>query len=126
MRNYATNIWFEDLLKQLIDYTDEEKGKFDLVAAMFACEFHDEQLSNDHIIAKPANSYKMQDTGWFTNQYGFQEYGILPDRNDVKNKVKIIDYFDEKVKGGIVYFGIPLTAEDYINQKDYYKDNKNK
>jgi hypothetical protein len=123
LRSYATNIWFEDLLKQLIDYTDEEKGKFDLVAAMFACELHDEQLSNDHVIARPVNANKIQNIGWFINQAGYREFGVLPTK-EFEPTQKFIDYYDDRIKGGIVYRNIPLTPEDYINQKDYYKDLK--
>ena len=34
VEDYCHSIWFEEMLDQLISYTDENKGKFDIIAAM--------------------------------------------------------------------------------------------
>jgi DNA-dependent RNA polymerase auxiliary subunit epsilon len=44
VEDYCHNIWFLDMLNQLNLYTDENKGKFDLVAAMAMAEVGDEEL----------------------------------------------------------------------------------
>jgi len=38
-------MWFIDMLEQLLKYSDEKKGKFDIVAAMQMAEIADEELS---------------------------------------------------------------------------------
>jgi len=45
VEDYSQTIWFEEMLDELIKYTDENKGKFDLVAALGMCELADEELS---------------------------------------------------------------------------------
>jgi hypothetical protein len=44
IEDYCHNIWFLQFLEQLNLYTDENKGKFDIVAAMAMCEIADEEL----------------------------------------------------------------------------------
>jgi len=45
IEDYWENIWFIDMLEQLLKYSDENKGKFDIVAAMQMTEIADEEVS---------------------------------------------------------------------------------
>jgi len=45
VEDYCHNIWFIEMLNQLNKYTDENKGQFDLIAAMAMAEIADEELN---------------------------------------------------------------------------------
>jgi hypothetical protein len=59
------------MLEQLIRYTDENKGKFDIVAAMGMAELADEELSGivpTDVEDPLVNEWK--DIGYFRDEYG--------------------------------------------------------
>lgn len=86
VEDYSRNIWFLDLLDQLIKYTDENKGKFDMVAAMAMAEIGDEELSD--IVPKKAEpvSSTFQDIGYYKDENGYTRYGVIP--NQIQMSVK--------------------------------------
>jgi len=45
IEDYYSEMWFLEMLNQLLKYSDENKGKFDIVAAMQMAEIADEELS---------------------------------------------------------------------------------
>jgi hypothetical protein len=59
-------------------YTDENKGKFDMVAAMAMAEIGDEELSD--ITPKKAEpvSSTFQDIGYYKDENGYTHYGVIP------------------------------------------------
>ena len=78
IEDYCHNIWFLEFLEQLNLYTDENKGKFDIVAAMAMCEIADEEL-NDIIPKKQKNiSDEFQDIGYYKDERGYTRFGIIP------------------------------------------------
>jgi len=42
--DYCHNIWFEDMLDELVRYNDSNKTKFDIIASMGMTELADEEL----------------------------------------------------------------------------------
>ena len=79
---YCQNIWFPEFLDQLNRYTDENKGKFDIIAAMGMCELADEELTG--VIptdAEPEQNNEWQDIGWYIDEYGVKRWGIIPKQN---------------------------------------------
>jgi hypothetical protein len=44
IEDYCHNIWFEDMLDEVNRYTNENKRKFDIIAAMAMAELADEEL----------------------------------------------------------------------------------
>lgn len=78
VEDYCHNIWFIEFLNQLNLYTDENKGKFDIVASMQMCEIADEEL-NDVVPKeyKPV-SEGFQDIGYYKDEKGYTRYGIIP------------------------------------------------
>ena len=78
VEDYCHNIWFIEFLDQLNLYTDENKGKFDMVAACQMCEVADEEL-NDIIprTQKPV-SEGFQDIGYYKDENGYVKFGIIP------------------------------------------------
>lgn len=81
VEDYCHNIWFIELLNQLNKYTDENKGKFDLVAAMAMAEVGDEDLNG--IIPKVYKdiSKEFRDIGYYKDENGYTRYGIIPKDN---------------------------------------------
>lgn len=74
----SEQIWFPEMLEQLIRYTDENKGKFDIVAAMGMAELADEELSGivpTDVEDPLVNEWK--DIGYYRDEYGKMQYGII-------------------------------------------------
>ena len=78
VEDYCHNIWFIEFLEQLNLYTDENKGKFDIVASMQMCEIADEELND--IIPKEQKQYKdeFQDIGYYKDEKGYTRFGVIP------------------------------------------------
>ena len=89
IEDYYSEIWFLELLNQFLKYTDENKGKFDMVAACQMAEIADEELSE--IIPAPAKpvSEKFRDVGYYRDEKGIMRYGIIPKHteNQVKGEI---------------------------------------
>lgn len=78
VEDYCHNIWFPELLDQLNKYTDENKGKYDMVASMGMAEIADEELSGViPRINKPIVE-DFQDIGYYIDEYGRKQFGIIP------------------------------------------------
>lgn len=84
VEDYCHTIWFPEMLDQLNRYTDENKGKFDIIAAMGMCELADEELSG--IVPtqiEDENVSEWQDIGWYTDEKGYKKYGVIPKKDNV-------------------------------------------
>ena len=89
VEDYCHNIWFIEFLDQLNRYTDEKKGKFDIIAAMAMAELADEELGN--IVAtdvEPEEEQKSWDIGYYTDEKGIKRFGLIPTGNVHKLKVE--------------------------------------
>jgi hypothetical protein len=89
IEDYYSEIWFLELLNQLLKYSDENKGKFDMVAACQMAEIADEELSE--VIptqAKPV-SEKFKDIGYYRDEKGIMRYGVIPTQNKFEVKGEI-------------------------------------
>lgn len=71
-------IYFVHLLEQLINYSWEEKGNYDLVAAMGMCEV----LFTEYLDIKPMEQNSRQNTirpmSWYTDSTGKKVFGVRP------------------------------------------------
>lgn len=88
IEDYSHNIWFIDLLDQLMKYTDENKGKFDMVAAMAMAEVGDEELND--ILPKKVEviSKEFQDIGYYIDERGYRRFGVIPKVQQVEVKAR--------------------------------------
>lgn len=78
VENYSDTIWFPEMLEQLIRYNDENKGKFDIVAALGMTELADEELSG--IVPSPVENEttnEWQDIGYYRDERGILRYGVI-------------------------------------------------
>lgn len=94
VNDYCHLIWFEDLLDELNRYTDENKRKFDIVAAFSMALLADEELSEivPKQIEKEDNSW--QDVGYYTDEYGVKHYGIIPKTQNINISANIWTTYD--------------------------------
>ena len=76
--DYCHLIWFDEMLDEFNRYTDENKKKFDIVAAVAMALLADEELQG--IVPKVVEEVKdtWQDIGFYTDEYGRRRYGTLP------------------------------------------------
>lgn len=78
INDYCHLIWFDEMLDEFNRYTDENKKKFDIVAAVAMALLADEELQGT--VPKVVEEVKdtWQDIGFYTDQYGRRRYGTLP------------------------------------------------
>ena len=67
------------MLDQMLNYTYENKRKFDIIAAMIQCEIGDEDMSGLNPGTKIVQS-DWKDFGWYTDDRGYKQYGIIPSK----------------------------------------------
>lgn len=83
IQNFVSDYWFtidfEEMLDQLLNYTVENKRKFDIIASLGMCELGDEDMSGT-VVGK-VNTIKQQwkDIGWYRDENGSKKYGVIPD-----------------------------------------------
>jgi hypothetical protein len=66
------------MLNQLLKYSDETKGKYDIVAAMQMAEIADEEVSELVPVAVKEIKKEFQDIGYYKDEKGYTRYGIIP------------------------------------------------
>ena len=82
--DYCHNIWFEDMLDELVRYNDSNKTKFDIIASMGMTELADEELHDVSPREKKKVEENWQDIGYYTDEKGYKRYGIIPNNNTFK------------------------------------------
>lgn len=78
INDYGHTIWFEPLLDELIRYSDENKTKFDMVAAMAMAELADEELTGFVPKKVEVEIEQFEDIGYYYDEKGYKHYGIIP------------------------------------------------
>ena len=78
VNDYCHTIWFPEMLDELNRYTDENKRKFDIVAAMGMAELGDQELQG--IIPKAVENVDdaFQDFGYYRDENGIKRWGTIP------------------------------------------------
>lgn len=79
VNDYCYTIDSDMILEQLLNYSYENKRKYDVVAAMGMAEIADEELMSFN--PKPAHSVEKEwkDFGWFINSKGYKQFGVIGD-----------------------------------------------
>lgn len=88
VEDYGHNIWFEDMLKQLNGYNDENKTKFDIIAALGMVELADQELSGRQPIKVDKEVEEFQDYGYYINDKGYREFGVIPKKQSNQIVIK--------------------------------------
>ena len=84
VEDYCHTIWFEEMLDQLTSYNDENKGKFDIIAALGMTELADQELSGRQPtkVVKEDES-EFEDFGYWKDEKGIRHYGIIPKKEKI-------------------------------------------
>lgn len=85
INDYCHNIWFEDMLEEFNQYTDENKGAFDIVAATAMAELADEELQG--IVPKKIEQEVVDEeqVGYYVDEKGIKRWGVIP--KTINNKI---------------------------------------
>ena len=96
VEDYCHNIWFPEFLDQLNRYTDEKKGKFDIIAAMGMAELADEELGG--VVAtdvEPDEENTFQDIGYYRDENGIRRFGVIPKAQ--QPKIRVMQEFTNEI-----------------------------
>ena len=113
IEEFSNCIWFPELLDQLNRYSDENKGKFDMIASFGMALLADEELSGT--APKEVDNYveEWQDIGWYRDSDGIKRYGLIPNQQQITN-AKIS--WDSHFKGND--YGLHSSDPRYMNTYD--------
>ena len=90
VEDYCHTIWFEEMLDQLTSYNDENKGKFDIIAALGMTELADQELSGRQptkVVKEDESGF--EDFGYWKDEKGIRHYGIIPKKEQITITYKI-------------------------------------
>ena len=94
VEDYCHNIWFEEVLEQLVSYNDENKGKFDIVAAMGMMFLADEELSGRVPTKVVKEVEQFQDFGYYIDERGYRRFGVIPKKEQTVININQESYDD--------------------------------
>lgn len=83
INDYSHTLWFDEMLDEFSRYTDENKRKFDIVAAVAMAELADEELSG--VIPKQVEVQNdtWQDVGYYKDEHGNTRWGVIPKKDEI-------------------------------------------
>lgn len=84
VNNFINDYWhtidFEEMLDQMLNYSYENKRKFDIIASLQMAEIADEDLSGITPTTVESIKNQWQDFGWYTDENGIKRRGVIPRR----------------------------------------------
>ena len=83
--DYSHTIRFREMLEQLLNYSDEKKKNFDIVAAMQMVELADEEISFKKPTERQDVEKSFRNFGWWTDDNGYKHYGQIPLTDNERN-----------------------------------------
>ena len=92
VNDYCHTIWFDEVLDELNRYTDENKRKFDIVAAFGMALLADEELSG--IVPKRIENQDEEwyDIGYYIDENGYKRKGRIPKKDKI---IPVTNEFNE-------------------------------
>lgn len=87
IEDYSYNIWFEDLLQELISYNDENKRKFDMVAAFGMVMLADEELNGITPRAVKSEEDTFEHFGYYVDENGYKRFGAIPSNTNLNTQL---------------------------------------
>jgi len=105
VEDFSQNIYFEIMLQQLLNYSFENKSKFDIVAAMGMAEIYDEDITGVTPIPSTKLDDEWVDVGYYTDSSGIRRYGPIPKNLNIHNlskspeaPIKFVDLLENKIE----------------------------
>ncbi len=77
--NFSDNIYFLDLIEELIKFEDENRTKFDRVMGVMMCEIADDELLDIGVREKKKED-EWVDVGYYTDKHGNRVFGAIPNQ----------------------------------------------
>ena len=90
--DYYNELWFPEMLDELLTYSYENKGKFDIVASLGMCELGDEELEGLKIVASKPQNKSFGNVGYYYDEQGYKRFGKIPENNIKTNVANITNY----------------------------------
>lgn len=94
VEDYCHTIWFEEILEQLNTYNDENKTKFDIIAALGMTELADQELSGRQPINVVQEVEQFEDFGYYTDERGYKRFGVIPKKQNTQLNIYQQTYDD--------------------------------
>lgn len=112
INDYCHNIWFEDMLEEFNQYTDANKGAFDIVAATAMAELADEELQG--ITPKKVEQEIVDDeiVGHYIDENGVRRWGVIPKQNN--NQIRFNNDFGQYYDRVGIRTSDPRIFEGYL------------
>ena len=89
VEDYGQTIWFEEMLEQLNNYNDENKTKFDIIAALGMVELADQELSGRQPTTIEKDEAVFEDIGYYIDEKGYRRYGVIPKKHTPQPYINI-------------------------------------
>jgi len=94
-------VYFEELLEEAQEYDEANKTIYDLMVAMGMCEIADEDMIQNAVVSTSSYGQQMNaDIGFFINKDGYKEYGVMPESDDVWDRLGL--YEPEKERSAVM------------------------
>ena len=93
VEDYCYTIWFEEILQQLTSYNDENKTKFDIIAALGMVFLADQELSGRQPTNVVQEVAQFEDFGYYWDENGRKKFGVIP-KTPIKEINISFDYYD--------------------------------
>lgn len=94
IEDFCHTIWFEEMLDQFTGYNDENKGKFDIVAAVGMTELADQELSGRQPVLVEKEVEQFQDYGYYYDERGIKRFGVIPTSKTFETNIQKNEYDD--------------------------------
>ena len=92
--DYSHTIQFREMLEQLLNYSDERKKEFDIVAALQMAELADEEISLRKPRERNAHTKDFSHIGYWKDSRGYTHYGVIPktkEERDAQTRIRAED-----------------------------------
>ena len=94
VEDYCHTIWFEEILEQLTSYNDENKGKFDIIAALGMTFLADQELSGRQPVNVVQEVEQFEDFGYYVDERGIKRFGVIPKKVNIEINIRKEEYDD--------------------------------
>jgi hypothetical protein len=80
IRDYSEHLFYLPAINQLKDFSQQNRGKFDIAIAMEMAEFADDEYS-ERLVVKTKKPVTASNCGYYEDENGIMRFGELPNKN---------------------------------------------
>lgn len=112
VNDYCHTIWFPEILDELNRYNDQNKRKFDIVAALGMAELADEELTGTTPKQVEKEQEEWYDIGYYIDENGYKRRGRIP-RN--RQQILVTNKFNEYDDYAVHRTSDPRSRQGYLS-----------